>query len=261
MRLKKLFQPRSLRLLALGFILFGSLLLLWQSYYGETVLVAQGKVRWAPDQTVLFAINSSVPGGGPEAVSVTLTPLLRISIQKWGEEAEFLAVINRLGDKLIFERLILLEEPAEAQLRGPNSGGAVTLAVGTKPELVQMVGLDRYGYRLVQPAWARKKMPGADRVYYQAGTFEPVKKILEGGGSFQPNLYILDEKSRVVGIRRLGASLATFPQFLRWAALVFYSLAPVSLLGAFIFNRRRELAKLGRRIWDQVSRRGRKASN
>lgn len=261
MHLTKAIHTKFLRMLALGLILLASLLLLLQSYYGNTELVAVGRIRAAEEKTVQLEISASIPGNGPSTVTVNLSRLLRKSILKRGEDAEFLAVINRRGEKLVFERIVLLTGPEDHALQGATSAKSQTLAVGTKPELVEMVGLDRFGYKLAQPLWAKQKMPEANMVYYQAGTFDAVKEILAGGGDYSPDLYILDANSRIVGIRKTGGRLLTFPEFLRWAALVFYGLALVSAVGAFISYKWTALARAGRRIWDQVSRRGRKATN
>lgn len=259
MQQNKAYLPKIMRMLALGLILLGSLLLLFQDHYGDTELVAVGGIRPGAGNTVQLEILASYPGNGPGTVTVHLSELLRKSILKQGKDAEFLAVINRRGKNRVFERIFVLS-PEEA-LQGTTAVKSLTLAVGTRPELVEMVGLDRFGYELAQPVWAKQKMPAANIVYYQAGTFDAVKEILDGGGDYSPNLYLLDAKSRIVGIRKTGGRLLTFPEFLRWASLVFYCLALVSAAGALIVYKWTALARAGRRIWDQVSKRGRRASN
>lgn len=256
----KFFQTKVLRMLALGLILLASLLLLLQNYYGDTEMVAMGRILAAGEKSVQLEVAASYPGNGPSAVTVNLSRLLRKSILKRDEDAEFLAVINRRGEKLVFERIFLLTAPEKA-LQEPTAVKSLTLAAGTRPELIEMVGLDRFGYQLAQPLWAKQKMPAANMVYYQAGTFDGVKEILDGGGDYSPNLYLLDAKSRIVGIRKTESRLLTFPEFLRWASLAFYCLALVSAAGAIIAYKWTALASFGRRIWDQVSRRGRRASN
>lgn len=261
MHWKKLFSPKYMRLLALGLILLGSLLFLLQSQYGSTELVAFGQVRPGAGKTVQFDVIASVPGDGPDVYQVSLSDTLRKALRRQGEDAEFLVVLNRRGKKMFFERIYVLSQPAEEALQGPKDYADLSLAAGVRPELVEMIGLDRYGYQLVPPIWARQKMPEAGKVYYQEGTFEAVKKILDGGGEFTPNLYILDAKSRIVGVRRTGPRLLTFSETLRLGALVSYLLALVVPGVAVIARGRGKLASWGKRIWDQVSRRRRKSTN
>lgn len=258
LRLKKLFNLKILRLLALGFIFLASILLLLQGYYGKTELVAVGKIRFAEGKTVFMDVIASSPGMRSETVTVHLSRMLAQSILRDGE-TEFLAVLNRRGNGLYFERLFELEAPEDSKLLGPQTPGWQTLAIGTKPELVAMVGLDRYGYQLKQPAWAKRLIPEADRLYYQRGTFDSVKAVLDGD-EYQPNLFILDGNSRVVGLRKIGRAHLTLPRFFRLAAAALFCLG--FLLGAVILvlYKRTILVSFGRRIWDHVSRRGRKAS-
>lgn len=255
------FQPKALRMLALGLILLASLLLLLQNYYGSLELVAAGRISSSGEKTVQLKIAASVPGNGQSSVTVNVSRLLRKKLLGQDDNAEFLAVINRRGEKLVFERIYILAAPDNEDLKGVAAANPGTFAVGTKPELVKMIGLDRYGYRLVQPVWAKQKMPGANLVYYQAGTFDTVKEILDGGGAYSPDLYLMDGDSLLVGIRRIGDSFLTFPEFLRRTALTLYVLAVLSAVGAVISWKWTTLANSGRRIWDQVSKRGRKASN
>ena len=254
------FQPKALRMLALALVLLASLLLLLQNYYGSTELVAAGRISAAGEKTVRLEIAASVPLNERSIVTVNVSKQLRKKLLGQGDNAEFLAVINRRGEKLVFERIYMLSVPEDEDLKGVAADPG-PLAVGWKPELVEMKGLDRYGYRLAQPVWAKQKMPGANLVYYQAGTFDAVKEILDGGGTYCPDLYLMDATSQLVGIRQIGGSLLTFPEFLRRTALAFYVLAVLSAVGAVVSWKWTALANAGRRIWDQVSRRGRKASN
>ena len=255
------FQPKALRMLALGFILLASLLLLLQNYYGSTELVAVGQISAAGEKTVRLKVAASVPVNEQSSVTVNVSRLLRKKLLGQGDNAEFLAVINRRGERKVFERIYILAAPEAEDLKGVVADEPGPLAVGTKPELVEMKGLDRYGYRLAQPVWAKQKMPGANLVYYQTGTFDAVKEILDGGEPFCPDLYLMDANSQLVGIREIGGSFLTFPEFLRRTALTLYVLAVLSAIGAVVSWKWTALANAGRRIWDQVSRRGRKASN
>ncbi|HBI57340.1 MAG TPA: hypothetical protein DDY38_10980, partial [Firmicutes bacterium] len=126
----KAIHTKFLRMLALGLILLASLLLLLQNYYGNTELVAVGRIRAAEEKTVQLEISASIPGNGPSTVTVNLSRLLRKSILKRGEDAEFLAVINRRGEKLVFERIVLLTGPEDQALQGATSAKSPTLAVG-----------------------------------------------------------------------------------------------------------------------------------
>lgn len=252
---------KLLRLLTLGLILLGSLLLLLQSYYGETEIIALGKVRIGAGDTVQFDLLAPYPAEQATACAVTLAKPLRNYLLKQGKDTEFLAVLNRWRGKLVFERIHLLTEPTAPDLQGPKNFQNMTLAIGTKPELVEMVGLDRFGYRLVQPAWARKKAPAADMVYYQAGAFAAVQGVLAGEEEFKPDLYILDGSGRIVGIRKIGKSLLTLPQFIRWLACVSFAFAPVAAGAAYCLSKRSALKSWGSRIWDHVSKRGARAAS
>lgn len=261
MVLQKIFLPKSLRMLALGLVLLGSLLLLLQNYYGSTELVAMGKIFPGEEKTAQMEIVASVPGNKADTVTVKLSKLLRKSILAQGEDAEYMAVINQRGENLIFERVFLLTAPKEEDLQDQTAAKAQTLAVGLRPELVEMVGLDLFGYQLHQPVWAKEKMPQANKIYFQKGIFQGVKEILDGGGSFSPDLYLLDAEARVIGIRKTGSRLLTFPELLRWGAVVCYGLAVLSGVGALLACKWSGLVKWGRRIWDQVSKRGARSSS
>lgn len=259
MHLKKLFSAKILRMLALGLILLGSLILLLQNYYGSTELVAMGKIRPGDGKTVVMDVVASVPGKA-NTITVKLSSLLRKKILAQGEDAEFLAVVNRRGENLFFERIYLLTAPEEISLQDHAIPKAQTLAVGRRPELVEMIGLDIFGYLLQQPVWAKEKMPQANKVYCQEGIFTGVKEILEGGGSIY-DLYLLDAETKVVALRKTGSPFLTFPEFLRYAAVVCYGLAVLAVAGALLAGNWPALAKWGRRIWDQVSRRGARSSS
>lgn len=259
MQFKQLFAPKILRLLALGFIFLASVFLLLQSYYGQTTMVAVGKVRFAEGKSVYMEVVASFPGKPPQTITVTLSRMLLQSILK-KEDAEFLAVINQRRDKLYFERIYELELPEEVALHGPEASGWQSIAIGTNPELIEMVGLDSYGYQLKQPVWGQHFAPQANKFYYQRGTFDRIETILDGDSDFEPNLYILDSKARAIGLRRIGRSFLTLPQFFRILSAVFFGLGLLLAGVVFFLYKRTSLASLGRRIWDQVSKRGRKAS-
>lgn len=259
LQLKQLFAPKILRLLALGFIFLASVFLLLQSLYGQTTMVAVGKVRFAEGKTVHMEIAAASPSRPAETITVTLSRMLIQSILK-NENTEFLAVINQRGQKFYFERIYELELPEEAVLQGPETSSWQSIAIGSDPELIEMIGLDRWGYQLKQPTWAQRFAPEARKFYYQRGTFDPVKTIIDGDGDYTPNLYILDSRSRVIGLRRIGRSHLTLPQFFRLLSLGFFGLGLLLAGTAFILYKRTSFANLGSRIWDQVSRRGRKVS-
>lgn len=262
-RIKVMLQPKALRLLALGLILFASLLLLLQSLYGTLYLVAVGQIsRNSEGAGAVMEVMASHPIGHQGELAVSASGLLVRSIEAAGEDAEFLAVIHRRGERLVFERIFLVQAPTRQELQGTRKSKVLGLALGTKPELVEMVGLDRFGYALSQPAWAKEKLPGADIVYHQQGNSDAIKEILDGGNQeFVPNLFLVDEQGTVVGMRSLGRRLLPLPELLRRTALVLYALALMAGLGSLASYKWTALSSAGKRIWDQVSRRGRKASN
>lgn len=261
-KIKALFQPKALRLLALGLILFASLLLLVQSRYGSLHLVAAGRIsRNSSGAGAVMEVAACHPATDRAELAVAASNLLLRSIDAAGEDAEFMAVIHQRGEDLVFERIFLLHAPAQRELRGASRAKILGLALGAKPELVEMVGLDRFGYALSQTAWAKEKLPGADTVYHQRGNSERIKEILDGNGDFPANLFLVDEKGTVVGMRRLGRRLLTLPELLRRTALVLYGLALLAGLGSLVSYKWSALTRAGKRIWDQVSRRGRKASS
>lgn len=257
MHFKKLFSAKILRMLALGLILLGSLLLLLQNYYGSTETVAVGKIRPGDGKTVEMEVIASVPGN-KASITVKLSQLLRKSLHAKGD-AEFLAVINRRGENLFFERVFLLSAPEDESLQDNATASPETIAVGSRPELVEMIGLDIFGYQLRQPVWAKEKMPQANKVYCREG-IPGAKEYLAGGGG-EYNLYLLNAEEEIVGLRKTGSRLLTFPEFMRWGAAVCYGLAVLSGAGALLASKWSAVARWGRRIWDQVSRRGARASN
>lgn len=263
-RIKVLLQPKILRLLALGMVLVASLLLLIQYNYGAQYLVAMGRISTDPKtRSADVEVLATFPANGPKSIEVSASKLLLGNIEKRGPEKEVLAVIYQRGDKLFFERIYTLTEPEGIGLHGPNFGPEkqLTLAVGRKPELVAMIGLDRYGYDLAQPIWAKQKMPGADLVYQQTGIMDAARDILDGTNiDFVPDVFVLDSQTRIVGLRRIDGRLVTFPEFLRIAAVVLYCLAVLAGLGSLLIYKRSAIANAGKRIWDHVSIRGRRAS-
>lgn len=262
-RIRIFFQPKILRLLALGLVLCASLLLLIQENYGTQFLVALGPIRCSPDENIAEVdVLAAIPRETPGKIRVSASKLLLRRLEKYAPETEFFAVIQQRGERLIFERIYALATAEAPALQGPRwvPERELTLAVGTKPELVAMVGLDMFGYQLSQPVWAKRKLPGADMVYYQAGSF-PVKEILDGiEKNFIPDMYILDGQNRIVGVRKWAGRLLTLPEFLRQAALSLYGAAVLAGLGSLLAYKWPVLVSTGRRIWDQVSMRGRKAS-
>jgi len=255
-RFKVLLRPKYMRMLALGFVLLASLLFWVQSRYGPVHNVVVGNIRRGEQAGIAVVDVMAAWQAGPKEVEVKASGLLLGSIDRAGENACFLAVIVRRGDELVFERLRLVASPPAADLPGPrHMSGILRLVVGKRPELVEMIGLDRYGYRVVPPAWAKEKMPGADMVYQQQGTWDAAKDVLDGNRDYSPDLYVLDSKERVVGMGTLGRSLLTLPEFLRRCALGFAAAAVLAAAASQIIHNRAALARLGRRIRDQVSMR------
>jgi len=263
-RLKFLLQPKILRLLALGLVLLGSVLLLIQDNYGTHYSVVYGSISVDREDKAAFitvrAANSIEHGN----ITVHASRLLLRSIEKAGDGAEFLAVVHQGKDKLFCERIYVLAAPETPGLTGPrnDSGKRMTLVVGTRPELVAMVGLDKFGYQLDQPVWAKRKMPGAVMAYAQNGTLDAVKAIMDGENQdFSPNVYLLDAQERIVGIRKTGRSLLTMHKFLRLSAVILYAAAVAAGLGSLIAYKWSAIVRAGRRIWDHVSIRRRKVSS
>lgn len=260
--MKLFLQPKVLRLLALGLILLASLLLLVQSQFGTTYAVVMGTITRAEEGKAIVNVIAAEPRTGQAELAVSASKLLLGSIEKAGE-AEFLAVVNQRGSSLVFERIFLLSAPTGPGLQGPRSGtGELGLAVGAKPELVEMIGLDKYGYELSPPAWAKERLPGADKVYYQRGSMDAAKAVLDGlDPVVSPDVYVLDSQGRIAGMRNLGRRLLPLPEVMRRTALSLYGAALLAGLGSLLAYKWPQLAKAGRRIWDQVSMRGRKASS
>ena len=263
-KLKFLLKPKILRLLALGFILLASLFLLIQDNYGSNYMVALGpisrdKAESRADVDVLVA-NSGAPS--LSRLEVTGPWLLLRQLEQFSVDTEFLAVIHQRGQKLVFERIYVLSSPQSQELQGPTLSGELNLdldlAVGVKPQLVEMVGLNRFGYQLTQPVWAKQNLPGADMVYYQQGN-EAVKQILDGENmSFVPEIFILDDQGRVLGLRHISGRLLTVPEFLRLGAGWLYGLGLALGLASFLIYKSPLFISAGKRIWDQVSMRWRR---
>lgn len=261
-KIKALLQPKILRLLTLGFVLIASLLLLIQSQYGSFHLVTVGTITRNPqDKGALIHVIASQPAGNRAEVAVSASGLLLRSIEGVGEDAEFLAVIHQRGERLVFERIFLLNAPEDRDLLGTRQSRILGLAVGSQPDLVTMVGLDRFGYQLSQPTWAKEKMPGADTVYYELGSPDEIKEILDGVSQYVPNLYLLDNEGTVMGMRSLGRRLLPLPELMRWISMVIYGFAVLTAVGALLCYKWSSLVRAGKRIWDQVSRRGCKATS
>lgn len=263
-RLKSFFQPKVLRLLALGLILIASLLLLIQDNYGNQRLAALVKMSGDPDaKSVEVEVLATYPQDPVKLVTVHASKLMISRIAKYESDQEFLVVIHERDD-YFFERIYPLATPASASLQGPNFGAGrqFRFAVGSKPELVAMIGLDRFGYQLDQPLWAKLKMPGTDMVYSQTGTLDAAKDILDGeSDAFPPDVYYLDNQDRIVGLRQITGRIITFPEFMRLAAMWLYAAALLAGLGSVISYKWSAISRAGRRIWDHVSMRGRKASS
>lgn len=261
-KLKSILQPKLLRLLALSLVLFASLLLLVQDY-GSHYMVTLGPISWDREsnsaEVHFYAANPSEPR---RRIQVQGSWLMLRQIERV-QDGDFLAVIKQRGENLFFERIYILSTPEVPGLQGPRleTGMRLDLAVGRKPVLVEMIGLDKFGYQLSLPTWAKKIMPDADKVYYQPGSFDTVKSVLEQDDSYVPDIYILDSQGRVAGVRSIAGSLITFPAFLRGTALVLYILALISGVASMLIYKQDHLLSLGRRIWDQVSIRGRNAAN
>lgn len=261
--IKVLFQAKVLRWLALGLVLFASLLLLIPSRYGSLHLVAVGTISRDPSGGgAIIDIMAAQAKDSQAEIAVSASSLLLRNIEQAGEDAQFLAVVNQRGEKLVFERIFLLTAPEDLELQGEPESKNLGLAVGSKPELVEMVGLDRFGYKLAQPIWAKEKMPGCDKVYHQQGNPDLIKDILDGNnGDFVPNLFLLDGEHTVVGLRRLGQRLLPLPELMRRAAIWLYGLSLVAALGSLLSYKWSILVSAGKRIWDHVSKWGRRAAN
>lgn len=262
-KIQALLKPKILRLLALGLILIASLLLLIQGHYGSFHLVTVGTITRNPqDKGAIIQVTAAHPANAQAELAVSASGLLLWSIERVGEDTEFLAVIHQRGERLVFERIFLLSAPEDRDLRGAGKPRSLGLAVGSRPELVAMVGLDRFGYQLSQPTWAREKMAGARTVFHELGNPDEIKEILDGvNKDFVPNLFLLDDEDTVLGMRSLGRRLLTLPELIRRTSLVLYGLAVLAALGTILCYKWSALVRVGKRIWDQVSRRGRKASS
>lgn len=262
-RIKVLLQPKILHLLALGLILIASLLLLIQSRYGSFHVVTVGNITRDPHgKGALIKVTAAHPANTQAELAVSASGLLLWGIERAGEDAEFLAVIHQRGEQLVFERLLLLGAPEDKNLRGTGKSRIRGLAVGSQPELVAMVGLDRFGYQLSLPFWAKEKMAAASTVYHQLGNPDDIKEILDGTKQdYVPDVYLLDNEDTVLGMRSLGQRLLPLPELLRWIALGLYCVAVLAVLGALLSYKWSALVSAGKRIWDQVSKRGRKASS
>jgi hypothetical protein len=262
-KLKYFLQPKTLRLLALGMILIASLFLLIQDNYGTEYMVALGPISGNQEEksAEIKILVSNVLA--PSRLDVSASWILHWQLKNFNVDTEFLAVVHSQGEKLVFERIYVLVPPEALELQGPRweAGMRLGMAVGTKPELVEMIGLDRFGYRLTQPAWAKQKLPGADIVYYQQGREAAVKNVLDGDSSYVPDLFLIDAQRRVMGMRQISGRLLTLPEILRQAALWLYILAVILGLSSFTVYKLPSLKSAGSRIWDQVSMRWRKPSS
>lgn len=263
-KIRAFFQPKVLRLIALGLTLLSCLLLLIQANYGSQRLVALGHLSGnGASKSIEVEILAAHPAESAKRITVDASRLLIRSIGKYDSDTEFLVVVNERKQKF-FERIYVLTKPEGGHLQGPrfDSGKQLVFAVGTKPELVAMVGLDRFGYNLSQPIWVKQKMPEADMVFCQTGTLDGVKEIMDGNSQdFSPDVFYLDSQDRVVGIRKISGRIVTFPEFMRLAAICLFCAAFLAAAGSLIAYKWSTLAKAGSRIWDQVSMRGRKSSN
>lgn len=262
--LKAFFQPKVLRLLALGLTLLASLLLLLQYNYGSHYLVTMGTISWDGESKVAeIDALASHPIQAQRVITVSASKILLRSLEKAGPDAEFVVVLHQRGEKLVFERIHLLTPPEAEKIQGPNwrRGRHYSLVVGTQPELVEMVGLDKYGYRLKLPNWVQRKIPDANLVYYQEGMLDEAKAVLDGESDYQPDIFILNDKLEMVGMRTTAGKFWTLPEVLRLATLCLYGAAIVSGLASLLVYKWSALCNAGKRIWDQVSMRVRKASN
>lgn len=258
---KIILLPKTLRIICLALVLLASLLCLLQDNFNQPRLIVLGRVAWDQSENVAV-VNSYITWPRSKATSLEI-PDNRVVLSQFNHypnDTEFLMVLRRSGDKLSFDRIYALEQPDNSALEGPRweVEPRLDIVVGTSPKLVEMIGLDRYIYRLRQPLWAREQLVNIDRVEYQDGKPRPLKWILDDETNmFHPNVWLLDAGGRVTHVRRIGDSLLTWPGLVRKLALWGFGLAAAVALLAVILHFWPHLAKAARAAARRLHRPGR----
>lgn len=247
---KLLVLPKTLRMTCLVLLLLASLLLLVQDNYNRPRLIVLGRAAW--DQSANVAvINSYIswPGGQGARLEVPGDRYVLSQFNDFPNDTEFLMVLRQSGDKLSFDRIFALEVPEHSTLEGPRweIEPRLDIVMGTAPQLVEMVGLDRFIYQLRQPLWVREQLVDIDRVEYQEGRPRAIKEMLDGDISiFNPDVWLVDAGGRVTHVRRVGEELFTWPGLVRSIARWGYYLAAATALLAILTCFRAEIVWVGR---------------
>ncbi len=238
--------PKTLRLLCIVMLLLGTLLLFLQDNYGHSRLVVLGRAAWDRSENVLI-VNTYISWPSVEEKRLELSASRSVMRQfnDFPVDTEFLMVIRSSGGNQVIERIFALELPEHSTLSGPRweIEPRMSIAVGSNPQLMEMIGLDTYVYQVRQPVWAREQVPGNDQVMFHETNPRVIKSMLDGNISvFDPDIWLMDTGGRVTHVRKIGATLFTWPELIRSVSRWCYGLAGFFAISAFAMHYRSFLA-------------------
>ncbi|MTI96855.1 MAG: hypothetical protein FH749_15505 [Firmicutes bacterium] len=242
---KALLQIKFLRWVTLGLLLFASIGLLVEANYGQRTEIIAGYLD-AEDENVVISV---VAGDSRNQITVPAGSLIRRQFEEQTEQM-YLTVLRIAGNKVFFDRIQSLD-PADI-----NTGLGDNLsqvAVGVRPVLTEMIGLEQYIYGLRVPIWARDI--AADRVSYHQDMNPEVKEFLDGELAVEGDVFLLDSQGRIGSVALLGEEFLTLPGFLRKTVRVLLYAAALGAFFTVLAYLWPSLAKKGRAIRDQVSNR------
>lgn len=232
---------KLLRWSCLILLLLGSLSLLFSANLGSGERLILGRVVWeqSQGQAAVTILTDSHGDSLEKKIMIPTSFILKAQLDKFPHDQEFLVVLSRVGGRVLFQRIMPLELPSE-DIPGPHWDTApqLNVVVGTKPKLVELIGLSIRNYQVSQPAWYREHFAVTNRVGWEQGRNEALLEMLAGEhGEFVPNLWLVDSQNRVVNVRRTGPSLLTWPVLLHRTGFLLYLLAIVPAGLALLFNR------------------------
>jgi hypothetical protein len=232
----KIFRWASLVLLLLG-----SLSLLFSANLGSPERMILGRLTWqgSEGQTAVTILTDSHQNSLEDKIMIPSSFILRNQLNRFPHDQEFLVVLNRIGGRVLFQRILPLEYPPE-NIPGIHWDTApqLNVVVGTKPKLVELVGLSVRNFQVTQPVWYREHFAFTNRVGWEQGRHESLLEMLAGESQeFVPNVWLVDTQNRVFNVRRTGPSLLTWPVFLKRTGFLLYLLALLPAGLAMIFKR------------------------
>ncbi len=243
-----LILPKTLRMLCMIMLLVGTLLIFVQDNYGHSRVVVLGRAAWDRSENVLV-VNAYIswPSMQERRLELPSSRPILSQFDDFPTDTEFLIVLRRSGTQQVIERIFALEQPVHNTLSGPRweIEPRMGIIVGSNPQLVEIIGLDRYIYQVRQPVWAREHISGNNLVLFQEDQPRVIKSMLDGNTKvFDPDIWLLDAGGRVTHVRRIGTVLFTWSGLALSLAFWSYGLACLLALLAVIMHYRLLLAGL-----------------